>query len=194
MATGPARSLVIVLVCRFVQQPVLDVATILRRDIGDQFSFSEEFDHVCDIDLLRDCGPIGRRPRSGHFFGCHHVNFRLTLIGKRYSDALAANVVELDVIFLLDALAQVLHGHVFLRQFDFQRPAFLLKLRQPPSLLAQSFFTRRDVCFLRLFLAQQFRRLPIHLLAFVLQLFNGERRSERKSRPVASYPCAGIPR
>ena len=34
-------------------------------------------------------------------------------------DAFAADVVQVDLIFLLDALAQVLHGHVLLRQFDF---------------------------------------------------------------------------
>ena len=57
-------------------------------------------------------------------------------------DAFAADVVEVELIFLLDAFAQVLHGHVLLRQFDFDRAALLLDFGQAPALFAQIFFAR----------------------------------------------------
>ena len=76
------------------------------------------------------------------------------------------------MIFLLDPLAQVLHGHVFLRQFHVQRAALVLQFRQPAALPAQIFFARRDFRFLRIFLRKQFRRLRVHLLALMRQTLN----------------------
>ncbi len=73
------------------------------------------------------------------------------------------------MIFLLDPFAQVLDGHVFLRQFNIQGAALFLQLSQLPPPLAQIFFARNDVAFLRLFPRQQFGGLRVHLLALVLQ-------------------------
>ena len=47
------------------------------------------------------------------------------------------------MVFLLDALAQVLHRHVLLRQLHLDGAALLLQLGQAPALLAQGFFARR---------------------------------------------------
>ena len=46
-------------------------------------------------------------------------------VGEGDGDAFAADVIEVDVVFLLNALAQVLHGHVLLGQLDFERAALL---------------------------------------------------------------------
>ena len=95
-----------------------------------------------------------------------------TFVRESDRDALAANVVEIDLIFLLNLFAQVLHRHVFLRQFDFERAALLLNFRQASALFAQIFFARSHFRFLRLLLADQFRGLRVHLIALVLQRFN----------------------
>ena len=121
------------------------------------------------FDLLRDGVPIRGRARGGHFFRRHHMHLRRAFVGEGDGDALAAHVVEVDVIFLLDAFAQVLDGHVFLRQFHVQGAALFLQLGQLPPLLAQVFLARGDVGFLRLFPRQQFGGLRVHLLALVLQ-------------------------
>ncbi len=60
------------------------------------------------------------------------------------------------MVFLLDPLAQVLHGHVLLRQLDLQGAALLLQFGQQPPLLAQAFLARSHLRFLRLLLRQQF--------------------------------------
>ena len=106
------------------------------------------------LDLLRDGIPIRGRARRRHFFRRQHVHFRRAFIGKRDGDALAAHVVEVDVVFLLNPLAQVLNGHVFLRQFHVQSAALVLQFRQPAALAAQIFIARRDVGFLRLLSAK----------------------------------------
>ena len=90
------------------------------------------------LDLLRHGGPVGGRAGGGHFLRRHHVHLGRAFVGVGDGDALAANVVEVDVVFLLDPLAQVLHGHVLLRQLDIEGAALFLQLGQAPALLAQA--------------------------------------------------------
>ena len=98
-------------------------------------------------------------------------------IGDR--DAFAANVVEVEMIFLLDALAQVLHRHVLLRQFDFDRRSRCCCASvRSAALLAQIFLhammiSSSCVCLL----ANQVRDLCVDLIAIVLQRFNLARES-----------------
>ena len=73
------------------------------------------------------------------------------------------------MILLLDAFAQVLDGHVFLRQFHVQGAALFLQLGQPAALSAQMLLARGHVAFLRLFPRQHFGGLRVHLIALVLQ-------------------------
>ena len=110
------------------------------------------------LNLLRHCIPIGGHPRGSHFFRRHHMHLGRPFIGKRNGDALAANIVELEMILLLDALPQVLNGHVLLRQLDFDRAPLLLQVAQSPPLLPQALFTRSNVRFLRLLLRPPVRR------------------------------------
>ena len=75
--------------------------------------------------------------------GVSVCDFGRAFVGEGDGDALAADVVEVEVIFLLDFFAQVLHRHVFLRQFDFNAAALVLQFRQTAALRAQIFFARR---------------------------------------------------
>ena len=110
------------------------------------------------LDLPGDGRPIGGGAGGGHFLGRHHVHLGRAFVGVGNGDALAANAVEADVVFLLDPLAQVLHRHVLLRQLHFEGAALLLQLGQPPALLAQTFLARGDVLVLGLLLRHQLRR------------------------------------
>jgi hypothetical protein len=100
------------------------------------------------------------------------MDARRAFIGVRDRDALAPDVVEPDVVFLLDALTQILHGHVFLRKFDVNRAAALLQINEQAAIFTQRFLSRADVALLRLLLAKQPGGLAIHLFAVVRQLFD----------------------
>ena len=108
-------------------------------------------------------------PAAAISSGVNVCTLRRAFVGIRNRDALAADIVEVQMIFLLHALAQVLNRHIFLREFDVDGAALLLNLGQPAALFAQSFFALQNIRLLRLFLAEQLSRLQIHLLALVLQ-------------------------
>ena len=120
-------------------------------------------------DLLGHGIPVGRRAGGGHLLRRHDVHLGRAFVGEGDGDALAADVVQVDVVLLLDPLAQVLHGHVLLRQLDLEGAALLLQFGQAAALLAQGFLPRGDVRFLGLLLRQQLGGLRVHLLALVLQ-------------------------
>jgi len=77
------------------------------------------------------------RRSGGHFLGVHDVNAGGAFVGKGDGDALAADVIEIDMIFLLDAFAQVLDGHVLLGELDFEGAAAFLKGGEGAALVAQ---------------------------------------------------------
>ena len=110
------------------------------------------------LNLLRDGVPIRGRACGGHFFRRHHMHLRRAFVGERDGDAFAANVVEGEVIFLLDPFAQVLDGHVFLRQFNIQGAALFLQLSQLSPLPAQVFFARNDIALPAIVSAPAIRR------------------------------------
>jgi len=93
-------------------------------------------------------------------------------VGERDGDAFAADVVEVDMVFLLNALAEVLHAHVFLGELDLERAAVRLGFRQLAALLAEGFLALADVRLLGLLLRQQGGGLGIDLLALVLERFD----------------------
>ena len=124
------------------------------------------------LDLLGDGSPIRGGARGGHFIRRHYMHLRLALVGVGDGDALAANVVEVEMILLLDPLAQVLHGHVLLRQFDIEGSALFLQAGQTPALLAQAFLARGHVLVLGLLLRHQVRRLRIDLFAVMLEFLD----------------------
>ena len=97
------------------------------------------------LDLLRHGVPIRRRAARRHFFRRQRLHLGRAFVGVGDGDALAADVVEVEVVFLLDSFAQVLDGHVFLRQFHFQRAALVLQFGQPAALRAQIFLARRNL-------------------------------------------------
>ena len=72
--------------------------------------------------------PIGRHAALGHFFRRQRVDLGRAFVGQRDRDAFAANVVQIDLVLFADAVAQILHDHAFLRQFDFMRAALLLQV------------------------------------------------------------------
>ena len=77
-----------------------------------------------DGHLLRHGIPVGGSAAGGHLFGRERANPGRTFVGKCDGDALAANIVEVNLIFLLDPFPQVLHRHVFLRQFHLETRQF----------------------------------------------------------------------
>ena len=111
------------------------------------------------FDLLLHRIPIRRRAGFGHLFGRECLHFGRAFVGIGDGDAFAADVVEVEVIFLANLVAQVLHRHVFLREFNFHRAARVLQFRQTVALAAQIFFAGGDFAVLRIFPADQFRRL-----------------------------------
>ena len=70
-------------------------------------------------------------------------------------EALAADVVEIEVIFRLHFLAQVLDGHVLLRQFHIKSAARVLDFRQPVALRTQRFVALRNLAILRILMTDQ---------------------------------------
>ena len=124
------------------------------------------------LDLLGHRRPIGRRARRDHFVRGHHVHPSRSLVRVGDGDALAADAVEVDVVFLLNAVAQVLHRHVLLRQLNFEGSALLLLLGQAPALLAQPFVAGRHLGILGLLLRHQLACLGVDLLAVMLQLLD----------------------
>src|SRR5689334_7588585 len=73
------------------------------------------------------------------------------------------------MIFLLDALAQVLDGHVFLRQLDLDGSALLLEVAKAPAFFAESFLAAGDFAFLRLLLTEHPGGLCVYLFALVTE-------------------------
>ena len=126
-------------------------------------------------------------PAAAISSGRHHVHLGRAFVGEGDGDALAANVVEVHVVFLLDPLAQVLHGHVLLRQLDLEGAALLLQLGQDAALLAQAFLARRDVRVLGLLLRQQLGGLGVDLLAVVLRASQSGRATP--GSPTRPAPC-----
>ena len=116
------------------------------------------------LDLLRDRGPVRRAARRRHFLRRHDMHFRRAFVGKGDGDAFAADVVKVEMVFLLNAIAQVLHGHVLLRQFDLDGAALLLDFGQAPPLFAQGFLAGGNVSFLRLLLRPAIRRFARSLV------------------------------
>ena len=109
-------------------------------------------------------------PAGGHFLGRQRLDLGRAFVGEGDGDALAADVVEVDVVFLLDALAQVLDGHVLLRQLDFEGAALLLAVRSGGGAARASSSSRAAMSLvLRLLLRQQFGGLGVDLLAVVPQ-------------------------
>jgi hypothetical protein len=124
------------------------------------------------FDLFGDGGPIGRNTGLGHLFGRRHVDLRRAFVGKCDRDALAANVIQVNVILLLNALTKALNGHILLGQLNIERSTLFLQRGQAPALFTQVFFARCDFGIARLLLREQFRRLGIHLFALVAQGFD----------------------
>ena len=122
-----------------------------------------------DGHLLRHGIPVSGSAAGGHLFGRERADPGRTFVGKCDGDALAANLVEVHLIFLLDPFPQVLHRHVFLRQFHLETAALILQFAQTPPLLAQVLLAHGDVARQGFPLRHQLRRLRAHLLAFVLQ-------------------------
>ena len=52
-------------------------------------------------------------------------------------NTLAPNLIQIHLIFLLHSVPKILNGHLFLSEFDVDRAALLLELRQVPAPLAQ---------------------------------------------------------
>jgi hypothetical protein len=73
------------------------------------------------------------------------LNFRRAFVRDGDGDAFAANGVEVHLVFLLNTLAQVLPGHLFLSEFNIEGAALLLSLRQVLAVLAQRLFARGNV-------------------------------------------------
>ena len=120
-------------------------------------------------DLLGDFVPIRGHASVRHFVGRDGLDLRRALVGEGNGDALAADVVEDELILLLDALAEVLHLHRFLRQLDVDRATAALKLAELLAALAQAFFAQLDVTFLRGLLRAKLRDALADLLALVLE-------------------------
>ena len=110
-------------------------------------------------DLFGDYVPVGGNTGGGHFFGRKRLHFCGAFVGDGDGDAFAANVVEDKLVFLLNALAQVLHRHAFLGHFDIESAALLLEFREPATLSAQLVFAGLDRVFLDVPLGHQFSRL-----------------------------------
>ena len=122
--------------------------------------------------LLRHGIPVGRGAAGGHFLRSQSPDPGRTLVRDGDSDALAANGVQVHLIFLLNPLAQVLHGHVVLRQFHLERAALILQFAQTTALFPQVFLATGHAALQRISLSHQFSRLCAHLLAFELQTPN----------------------
>src|ERR1044071_6820633 len=100
------------------------------------------------------------------------MNFGRAFVGKGNRDALAANVVQPDLVFLLNALTQVLHRHVLLREFDFNRASLLLQIRKPVAVFAEAAFAGAEVRRLSLLLGNQPTDLRVHLFSVMLERNN----------------------
>ena len=127
------------------------------------------------VDLFGNRVPIRSRARWRPFLpGVKTLHPCRAFVGKGDGDALAANIVQVEVIFLLDAFAQVLHGHVFLRQLDFERAALFLDIRsETPALFAQAIL-RESRCRLPglLLFERELRGLGVDLFAVMPQFFD----------------------
>ena len=136
----------------------------------DQINGSHFVKPLLQISNLRcHCFPIGGHTGGGHLLRTEGLNFRRPLVRDRNGDAFAADVVQPELVFLLNAFAEVLHGHILLRQLDFEGAALLLQFGQPAALFPQALFAGRDIVLLSGFLREQFSRLGIDHLALVLQ-------------------------
>ena len=80
--------------------------------------------------------PVGGGAAGRHFFRCQGLDFGRSFVGDGDGNALAADLVEVHLILLLNPLAQVLDAHVLLRQFHVERAPLVLQIGQTPPLLA----------------------------------------------------------
>ena len=112
--------------------------------------------------------PIGGGPRLGHLLRRQGFHLRLAFIGMRDGDAFAADILEVEVIFLLHFLPQVLDGHVLLRQFHVERAALILQFRQAAALRTQRLVATGNLAFLRILQSDGLGRLRTDQLALML--------------------------
>ena len=124
------------------------------------------------VDLFRRHLPVGACAGFSHLLRRERLDLRLALVRVGDGDALAADVVEVDEILVLNALAQVLHAHIFLRQFHIDGAALLLQGSHAGALAAQSFLARGHVGINLTLLGREPRGLGADDLAFVLKTFN----------------------
>ena len=110
--------------------------------------------------------------KRDHNEGRQRLHARRAFVRNRDGDALAADVVEVDLILLLNALAQVLRGHGFLSQLDLDAAALLLDLGKTTAQLAQGFLARVDALILRFLLCEEFSSLPVDDFALVREALN----------------------
>ena len=130
--------------------------------------------------------PIRGRAAARHFFGRQRFNFGRAFIGESDRDAFAADVVEIDLIFLLNAL-----------RAGFARPCFSARVRLRSCRVAAEVRSGGGVAradFLRAwqlplpapaFWPIKFRSLRVHLLAFVLKRFD-----LRRDSAISDSACA----
>ena len=97
--------------------------------------------------LFCDGVPIGGDAAGGHFLRRQRFDLRRAFVGDGDGNALAANIVEVHLIFLLHSLTQVLHGQVLLRELDVQGAALVLQFHQAPAQLPQRFLACRNFSF-----------------------------------------------
>ncbi len=103
----------------------------LDGDHIDGAHIAEAFFEFCD--LGGDGFPIRGGAVLGHFLGRERFDFGGALVGERDRDALAFDFVEVELIFFVDAGAEVIDAHLFLSGFDFECAASFLA---PAELLA----------------------------------------------------------
>ena len=97
------------------------------------------------------------------------MDFGRPFIGNGDGDALAANSIKVELVFLLNALAEVLRRHVLLCQFHLERAPLLLQFGQAAPLFPQAFFACCNIAFLGVLLSDEFRSLGVDHLPFVAQ-------------------------
>jgi len=119
--------------------------------------------------LFRDRRPVGRHPAGGHFLRRQGVDLGRAFLGQSDGDAFAADVVQGDLVFFADAVAEILDGHVLLGQFHLCGPAPLLEFGQAAPPPAQGLLRLGDLLLLPGFLPRQFRDLGVDLLALLAQ-------------------------
>ena len=141
------------------------------------------------LDLLRHGVPIRGRAARRHFLRRQRLHLGRPFVGKRDGDALAADVVQVDVIFLLD------FARAGSARTCFSAPVPLPARRAGSAIPSAGCAARADFssraaisASCEFFPADQFRRLRVDLLALVLQPLN-LRRANPES-PIPPVPCA----